>query len=145
MLKKNPSTRAGSISLEGAKTTSSFIQQHNLSPLLKNKKARRNARAYYWSSTRDQKFCEKETIQTLAIFFDNWHGMDNDISSPNMVSKIFCLLLSWFIVVSNSSTYSFIFPMHPSSDTTYTSSTKRHVVYILWILFNHHNRQRIKP
>ena len=28
--------------------------------------------------------------------------------------------------------------MHPSADTSCTSSTKRHVVYILWILFKHH-------
>ena len=45
-------------------------------------------------STRGQKFCEKETIQTLATLFDSWPRMDNDISSCNMVSKVFCLLLS---------------------------------------------------
>ena len=95
-------------------------------------------------STRGQKFCEKETIQTLATLFDSWPGMDNDISSCNMVSKVFCLLLSWFIVVSNSSTCRFIFLMHPSADTSCTSSTKRHIVCTLWTLFIHHNRQRIK-
>ncbi|XP_037474052.1 uncharacterized protein LOC119350214 [Triticum dicoccoides] len=32
-------------------------------------------------STRGQKFCEKETIQTLATLFDSWPGMETDISS----------------------------------------------------------------
>ena len=82
-------------------------------------------------STRGQKFCEKETIQTLATLFDSWPGMDKNISSCNMVSKIFCLLLSWFIVVSDSSSCRSIFPMHPSTDTSCMSLTKRHVVYIL--------------
>lgn len=36
-------------------------------------------------STRGQKFCEKETIQTLATLFDSWPGMDNNISSCNMI------------------------------------------------------------
>uniref|UniRef100_A0A8R7V941 Uncharacterized protein n=1 Tax=Triticum urartu TaxID=4572 RepID=A0A8R7V941_TRIUA len=36
-------------------------------------------------STRGQKFCEKETIQTLATLFDSWPGMDNDISSCNKI------------------------------------------------------------
>ncbi|EMS61406.1 DNA-binding protein EMBP-1 [Triticum urartu] len=35
-------------------------------------------------STRGQKFCEKETIQTLATLFDSWPGIDKDISSCNM-------------------------------------------------------------
>uniref|UniRef100_M8CUD5 Ubiquitin-like protease family profile domain-containing protein n=1 Tax=Aegilops tauschii TaxID=37682 RepID=M8CUD5_AEGTA len=34
-------------------------------------------------STRGQKFCEKETIQTLATLFDSWPGMETDISSCN--------------------------------------------------------------
>ncbi|XBI41681.1 hypothetical protein VPH35_126116 [Triticum aestivum] len=34
-------------------------------------------------STRGQKFCEKDNIQTLATLFDSWPGMDNDISSCN--------------------------------------------------------------
>ena len=41
-------------------------------------------------STRDQKFCDKETIQMLATLFDSWPGIDNNISSCNMVSKVFC-------------------------------------------------------
>ena len=40
-------------------------------------------------STRGQKFCEKETIQTLATLFDSWPGMENDISSCNKVIKYF--------------------------------------------------------
>ncbi|KAE8766831.1 hypothetical protein D1007_61881 [Hordeum vulgare] len=35
-------------------------------------------------STRGQKFCEKETIQTLGSLFDGWPGMDINISSCNM-------------------------------------------------------------
>ncbi|XBI65993.1 hypothetical protein VPH35_045684 [Triticum aestivum] len=34
-------------------------------------------------STRGQKFCEKETIQTLATLFDSWPRMETDISSCN--------------------------------------------------------------
>ena len=99
-----------------------------------------DTRSIMLESTRGQKFCDKETIQTLATLFDSWPGIDNDISSCNMISKVFCLLLSWFIVVSNSSTCRFIFPMHSSANTFYTSSLKRHVVYILWSLFKHHDR-----
>ncbi|XP_048547814.1 uncharacterized protein LOC125549526 [Triticum urartu] len=36
-------------------------------------------------STRGQKFCEKETIQTLATLFDSWPGMETDISSCNKI------------------------------------------------------------
>uniref|UniRef100_A0A453BUF6 Uncharacterized protein n=1 Tax=Aegilops tauschii subsp. strangulata TaxID=200361 RepID=A0A453BUF6_AEGTS len=53
-------------------------------------------------STRDQKFCDKETIQKLATLFDSWLGIDNNISSSNMVSKVFCLLFIMVYVVCNS-------------------------------------------
>ena len=98
-----------------------------------------DTRSIMLESTRGQKFCEKETIRTLATLIDSWLGIDNHVSSCNMISKVFFLSLSWFIVISNSFTFRFIFPMHPSADTFYTSSIKRHVVYILWTLFKHHN------
>ena len=46
-------------------------------------------------STQDRKFCDKTTIQMLATLFDSPPGNDYNISSCNMVSKIFCPLFSW--------------------------------------------------
>ncbi|XP_037453529.1 uncharacterized protein LOC119323920 [Triticum dicoccoides] len=50
-------------------------------------------------STRGQKFCEKETIQTLATLFDSWPGIDKDISLCNMIYLLYASMGRYILYV----------------------------------------------
>ncbi|XBJ07196.1 hypothetical protein VPH35_012758 [Triticum aestivum] len=59
-------------------------------------------------STRGQKFCEKETIQTLATLFDSWPGMETDISSCNKIYLPYASIGRYILNVSGYFVFHFM-------------------------------------